>query len=70
MGSLQIIRSLTSVLHSFTGDLGIPPPMRLLRHSWSEDPDSLAAFSFAAVNTSQRDFMQLAEQLPSLQDPR
>ncbi len=66
----QIATSLTALLQTFTGDPGLPPPRRLYRHAWSEDPLALSSVSLPTMSTEPADFDALAAPLPSAADPR
>lgn len=57
-------------LNRFTGDLGLPPPAKVARDTWSLDPYSLGSISCPLLNTDEHDFDLMASPLPNETDPR
>ena len=51
LGEEEVMDELTGLLRKFTGDPGVPRPMRLHRHAWSTDPFSLGSASYPILAT-------------------
>ena len=67
---IQIIQTITDVLRKFTGDPGLSPPDKILRHLWCNDPLSLGTTSYPSLITEDDDFENLGKPLPCETDPR
>ena len=61
----QIIARLSGVLRRFTGDPALPPADLVLRHRWTDDPDSLGAYSVPGLASRASDFQCLMRPEPS-----
>jgi len=66
----EIIQTVTDVLRKFTGDPGLSPPEKVLRHLWCNDQFSLGTTSYPSLITEDDDFENLSCPLPCETDPR
>ncbi|TRY68923.1 hypothetical protein TCAL_05228 [Tigriopus californicus] len=58
------------VLQKFTGDPGLPGPVKLFRATWSTMDNFLGSTSFSQLATEEADFHELSQPLPSATSPR
>lgn len=58
------------VLQKFTGDPGLPAPVKLFRATWSTMDNFLGSTSFSQLATEELDFQELSQPLPSATSPR
>ena len=66
----QIIQTITDVLRKFTGDPGLSPPEKIIRHLWTNDQFSFGTTSYPSLITEDNDFESLGLPLPCDSDPR
>eukprot|EP00092_Neocalanus_flemingeri_P009081 GFUD01009774.1.p1 GENE.GFUD01009774.1~~GFUD01009774.1.p1 ORF type:complete len:509 (+),score=156.59 GFUD01009774.1:101-1528(+) len=67
---LKIVDTVTWLLRTFTGDLTLPAPDRVIRHCWTTDPYTMGGYSYPSTRSQLSDHAKLAEPLPSCHQPK
>ena len=66
----EVSQTATKLLRQFTGDKSIPPPDRVIRNTWSADPNYRGSYSYPGFNTVEEDYKNLLEPLSSTGRPK
>ena len=66
----EVGQTATKLLRQFTGDKSIPPPNRVIRNSWSADPNFRGSYSYPGFDTVEEDFANLLTPLPTSGRPK
>nr|XP_047925279.1 peroxisomal N(1)-acetyl-spermine/spermidine oxidase [Anser cygnoides] len=71
LSDAEVLRTMTSVLRTLTGNPRLPAPRSMLRSQWHSAPYTRGSYSYVAVGSSGDDIDALAQPLPEdASDPR
>uniref|UniRef100_A0A8C3C978 Amine oxidase domain-containing protein n=1 Tax=Cairina moschata TaxID=8855 RepID=A0A8C3C978_CAIMO len=71
LSDAEVLRTMTSVLRTLTGNPSLPAPRSILRSQWHSAPYTRGSYSYVAVGSSGDDIDALAQPLPEdASDPR
>ncbi|KAM4774362.1 peroxisomal N(1)-acetyl-spermine/spermidine oxidase-like isoform 2-T2 [Cyanocitta cristata] len=68
LSDAEVLRAMTRVLRTMTGNPSLPAPRSVLRSRWHSAPYTRGSYSYVAVGSSGEDIDVLAQPLP--EDPR
>ncbi|XP_032046747.1 peroxisomal N(1)-acetyl-spermine/spermidine oxidase isoform X2 [Aythya fuligula] len=71
LSDAEVLRTMTNVLRTLTGNPSLPAPQSILRSQWHSAPYTRGSYSYVAVGSSGDDIDALAQPLPDdASDPR
>uniref|UniRef100_A0A493T9D8 Peroxisomal N(1)-acetyl-spermine/spermidine oxidase n=1 Tax=Anas platyrhynchos platyrhynchos TaxID=8840 RepID=A0A493T9D8_ANAPP len=71
LSDAEVLRTMTSILRTLTGNPSLPAPRSILRSQWHSAPYTRGSYSYVAVGSSGDDIDALAQPLPEdASDPR